>query len=303
MNPPDHNALRQHGYLVLVAGLSAILPPFGFIGAAAITLMTLRSGPMAGLSGAVIALSVAATLRWLLGDSGTMGIIVAAVSLFPAVLLADLLRTRGSLDLAVQVWFLLGLVTIGVIYALVADPAESWKTLVTSLLDQLRAAGGTLPQADQERLLAVLPYKLMTGSAVANVTLYGLAGLFLGRSWQARLENPGGFRREFQRLMLGYVLFAVTMVTWIAAALNRGEMLLALAMVQGGFWLLQGLAVVHVAVARTQRPGMLLGIFYATLIVALVIGNPIAVLVPLLGISDQIFKYRKRWQRIDSDAA
>jgi len=295
--------LRQRVFLVAVAGLSAILPPFGFVGAAAITLLTLRSGALAGMAIAVQALLLAVVLRWILGDTSAMGWVLAGLTLFPAVLLADLLRTRGSLDLVVQVWFLMGLVLVLVTYGMVTDPAQSWRTLIAGLLDRLQASGNGFPVADRERLVALLPYKLMTGSAFANLAWYSLGGLFLGRSWQARLENPGGFRREFQDLRLGFTLFVITLATWAAALLGGTEMILALAMVQAAFWLLQGLAVIHVAAGRQGRPALLLGIFYGMLFVAMMIGNPLAILVPLLGLSDQVFDYRKRWQSTDSDAA
>ena len=105
-------------------------------------------------------------------------------------------------------------------------------------------------------------------AAALTMTLVG--SLFIARWWQALLYNPGGFRQEFHALALGKVFAAVAVVLLVmnivsmdGANVVAGDLLI----LAGFLFTLQGIAVVHGVVARTQASkGWLIGMYVLLLL-------------------------------------
>ena len=149
------------------------------------------------------------------------------------------------------------------------DPVAWWTAEIERMLEALREAG----QAGQAGIdvdavsTAVAPVAhWMTGMLGVAITVSALLSLFIARYWQAAIEKPGGFGREFRALSLGNVAALATLALIAAAALLGGSLLTGLALVACSGFVLQGLAILHSLVASRGVPGLWLYAIYALLV-------------------------------------
>ncbi|WP_127476224.1 hypothetical protein [Sulfurivermis fontis] len=274
----------------VAAMLGVLLPPLGYLSAAAVGLVTLRLG--LAEAGKVVVGSIVATA--VLG-----GLLVGNPMAPLAFLLAlwlPLLVTAWSLrrtaDLARSLWLaaLFGVMVVLGFHLGVDDPAGWWRGFLHRLVEQA-------PAEQQDVLLPVLDEMagLMTGMIGAAVTLGVVLSLFLARWWQAVLYNPGGFRSEFHALRLGRAATGVTLVLLLAAWMQPPGLamltdLLPLALL---LHLLQGVALVHGLVARTGANVGWLVAMYVLLLLPMVM-TQIALTLAVAGMVDNWMDFRTR---------
>lgn len=288
---------RLPAVLIVVATMfvSLLLPPLLLLSGAALALVTLRRGPY---EGALVlgAASVAALAlgELLFGHSGPVAGVLPGFWL-PVWGFAALLRATVSLAATLALAVGIGWLVVGGFYVLLDDPAGWWQSWLTGVLKPAFEDAGAGADAVQalDRLIAwVAP--LMPGWLAANVVFSALAAVLIGRWWQARLYNPGGFRSEFHGLRLGRRLALLTIVTLAAAFASGAVWLQCLALPLVVVWLLQGLAVVHgLAVLRGWSPWALVLVYVLLL---LLLPQAVALLC-LLGLTDTWMNLRTRAAR------
>jgi hypothetical protein len=290
--------MRGRSPAALVAAVAAVLfwlfPPFLVVSDAAVALVTLRRGAAEGAWVMALAgLGAVALTGLALGTPWPM-LEVLPVCWLPLWLLALVLRATVSLSRTVQAAALLGLLGVGGIYLALGDPAIWWSGVLGQWERELAAlapAGQPADPATLDQLLALLkewaPY--LPGQVVGAVLLFALAGLLLGRWWQALLFNADGFRPEFHELRLGRSLAVLTLALFGAAMLSGWPPLSNAALVLGLLYTVQGVALVHaVAFRRRLSPAWLL-LFYLLLLVPL-----LSQLVMALGVADAWADFRNR---------
>jgi hypothetical protein len=289
-------ALVMRGRLAAAAvtggfsGLSVLLAPLSYLGAAAIGLVTLRQGALEGLVVAALGAAAASVVTLLLVGSLAPLLGLALVLWLPVWLLGLVLRQRASAGVTVTAGTVLGILGVLGVHGLLEDPGAWWLALLERVLTPLlEPQAMKLDLASLERVT-----RLMTGLAAALSVLGALGSLLLARWWQALLFNPGGFAREFRELrvdprfaaaLLGVVVGG--MVLGGRASLLAGD----LTLVSLVPFLLQGLAVVHAVVAlRRSGVGWLVGV-YAVLLLLPGYG---VLLVALVGFADVWSDFRRR---------
>ncbi|MEW6646259.1 MAG: hypothetical protein AB1450_03545 [Pseudomonadota bacterium] len=281
----------------VTAMLGLLLPPLGYLSAAAVGLVTLRLG--VAEAGKVVAGSIVATA--VLG-----GLLVGNPMAPLAFLLAlwlPLLVTAWSLrrtaDLARSLWLaaLFGAMVVLGFHVGVDDPAGWWREFLRRIVEQA-------PAEQQAVLLPVLDEMagLMTGMIGAAVTLGVALSLFLARWWQAVLYNPGGFRSEFHALRLGRVSGGLTVLLLALAWLQPAGLgllidLLPLALL---LHLLQGVALVHALVARSRANVGWLVAMYVLLLLPMVT-TQLALTLAVAGMVDNWMDFRTRVGRGQSE--
>ncbi len=143
--------------------------------------------------------------------------------------------------------------------------------------------------------MASMPFAAMSGLALGVMMLIVWIGLFLGRSWQARLVNPGGFSVEFRGLRLGRTLALGSAAVFFGNAVIGQAWLLNVSAFLIQVWLVQGLAYLHWTVARGEpaRRSLWLVVTYTLLGLFWLTGNPLAIIVPLVGMVGEIVDFRR----------
>ena len=288
--------MRGRMQAVVVATVSAILslllPPVSYISGAAIGLVTLRIGWLAGLQVIIGATLTSALLLLLLFGSVNSGMFLALLWI-PLWVLAVGLRRTVRLEYSLLLAGLFGVVALCGLYLGYGDPTHWWKEVLTSLI--VEALEGKPAQTDFVAMVA----QIMSGVLVSAFISTLLLSLLLARWWQSLLYNPGGFRREFHALRLGRITAYSAAVLVVIAIIGDGvfaTLVLNLLLVVATLFVLQGIAVVHGKMAGWQSAAGWLIVFYALLLFPF--SAPYALLtMAVLGCIDNGFDFRGLLQR------
>ncbi|MGQ7245987.1 hypothetical protein ACUN9Y_01420 [Halomonas sp. V046] len=278
MLPVARWSMKGTPQAALVALVASLIPWLFWFGAAIATLVTLRRG-MAPALPVIVAAAVPAGWWWTQGDP------IPLTTTLLTVLMAIVLRARTRWSEALIVGVLAGaaMIQIGVFLpkadtAMMLEQLRQSSTDVAAMLDELAASGVDATQ------LAELVISGVTGLVVM---LTAVACLALGRSWQAGLYNPGGFREEFHALRLSRreLLIVVALVAF--------GTLLGLPSVGMLVWiplLMAGIGLTHGVVGRKGMNGLWLVAFYVLLITTW----PMILIVLFVALIDTFADFRGR---------
>jgi hypothetical protein len=276
--------------------LAFLLPPFStltnYLGAAVVSLVTLRIGVSQGLLVLVAATAVTMLFNQFMGVPAATIAVTVMLLWVPCWLISGVLRRTVSLASAMLAAAALGVAALISVYGVAGDPAPWWYehlVLIRSALEER----GLLPQdASVDALLQDLS-RLMTGLIVASLALGAVCSLLVGRWWQALLVNPGGLHGEFCSLRFwqatGWVVLGLMIFSQLTQS-PTSDMAAQSVMVMLVPYLFAGLAVLHGLVARQGRgKGWLIAVY-----VLLGIIPQTALLLAGLGLVDTWIDFRRR---------
>jgi hypothetical protein len=273
-----------------LALLSLIMPPVSVVSSATVALVTLRLGAFEGLY-VLVCSSVAAGLLglFILGNY-QFALVYVIVLWLPVWLISIVLREGRHLSLAVEIAVLIGIVAVAGAYLYNAELSIIWKTLLAQML-KIAAPNGASVEEVQRSIDVMSHY--MTGAVAAGTVFSLLLGLFLGRWWQAKLYNPGGFRQEFlslsvqPRLAIGSI--AVTAVAWMSSGIFS-EVCWNITILVFVLYIFIGTAVLHSVCSASKLAKYAVPMLYITLFLI-----PHAMLpVALVGLGDTWLNLRKK---------
>jgi len=264
---------RSQAILVVtcMALLSVLLPPLGWLSGAALVLVTLRKGPNEGVLVMVGALVAGAVMGMLTLGSALPAGSFLVVQWLPLWLVAVVFRSTMSMATALECAAGLALLVVAVIYGLTGgDPGPWWQELLGAAVGpMLGDLGPEQVEAVHAAIAAAAGY--LTGLMVTAGMLNLYFGLLLGRVWQARLYNPGGFRREFHALRLHRVTAYLAIALFaLALGIDGPGLPVDLGAVMLMLFAVGGLALMHALVATRGkgRIGWLVAL-YVLLVLAL----------------------------------
>ncbi|MDH3978975.1 MAG: hypothetical protein OEU91_00530 [Gammaproteobacteria bacterium] len=289
----------------VAGGLTYLLPPIttllNYLAAAALALVTLHVGVLAGLQVMLIASLAVLLFYQLLGaQTIVMLLLLLVLALWvPCWLAAAVLQQTRNLGHALKAIALFGGCALLAVYGYFGDPVPWWIERLQAIAAMLAENGITLQGFSDEELLKGIA-ALMTGMLVASL-IVGVAGsLLLARWWQSTLVRAGAFREEFCSLRLGSSAGLLTLGTMLFAQFSSGrssELAAQLAMVMLVPYLLVGLAVIHSLVKQAGRgSGWLVAVY-----VLLAFLPQAALLVAGGGLMDTWIDFRGRLQRRSAD--
>jgi hypothetical protein len=274
--------------------LAIIVPPLSYLASGVIVLTTLRMGPKEGLLVVVASLAVFTGFAMLLLGNFVISVGLLLSGLLPIYLVTLVLGYTRSLSLSVLASAGLGVLVVLLMHILLSEPAVWWQQVLQPFVEVLQQQPSW--QASQEQTSAVLASiaSLMTGFIGAGITLNALFGLFIGRSWQSNLYNPGGFTDEFVNLQLGKP----------AALLTIGLMAISLLPIKTSLpfiadclpvmlviFVVQGLAIVHKRLRQRQKTKLVL-MAYVVLAVLIFVLPPLAIVLAMIGVLEQWKNFR-----------
>ncbi|WP_456407258.1 DUF2232 domain-containing protein [Thiolapillus sp.] len=270
--------------------LALLITPLGIASSAVIALVVLRKGIQEGLLTVILG-GVALSLLGLLLFGQPMSLAIAGMLLWlPMLVLGEVLRATRSLRLVVEVAVVLGALLIGIQYLVLDDVTLFWSGILEEYSAQMMDPS-VVSDADRKTMVAEMAPWMAGGMGAAWFLQLALS-LFLARSWQATLYNPGGFGEELRQLRLGYWLLILVPVLLVVGGLSDKPGLASqLGLVGMAAFFLQGVALVHGLVQEFKaNQGWLIG-FY----VLLVIGMPASfTAVSAAGFADGWLNFRAR---------
>lgn len=279
---------RSTAALVITAtGLLALaFPPLSLLSGGALALVSLRNTLLGAWSVLTLALLAGGMFLWVL--AGLPQAVLALLALWlPVMLCAAVLRNTRSLALSMLAAGCCAVTLMVVVYTTLPDPAQIWRQILERMLDASEL--GLSPEQLSERIGVVSGY--MTGIVAAGFMLNIILCLIIGRVWQARLYNPGGFRREFLALRQGKALTLIFVALAITALALRMEFVVGLLVLFMVLYFFQGIAVMHAWVNVKRGNTAWLVLFYALLLIVW----QALVAVPLFGMVDAWIDVRSRW--------
>lgn len=287
---------RSRTHAAGTAALGLLLPPFGFVAAGTVGLVTLKYGVADGALILAASVAVSSAVMLVVLHSADAAILFAVSMGLPVLLLATVLRYTGSQGAALEAAGVLGGAVIAAVHLLTADPVAWWRGLLEFFLVERIQRGSAPDPATVESLremaerLAPLMSGAPTGIAIGATVL-----LFLARWGHAVLDNPGGFGQEFRALRLDRRAAYAAVALGLSAMFFRGfasGLLPELFNLVVALYVLQGIAVAHALVRHYQASsGWLVGMY-----VLVVLMPPLAmILLSVTGFSDTWLDYRSRY--------
>ena len=268
------------------AVILAMLPGFGWVSAAVVALVALRKSVSDAALPFVGAMLVAVLVHWAAGDITQAGTVITA--LVASLVLAS---TRSL------AWALLALgfsaaaylvLVLNMAPVMISELVDLFQPTYDEFVAQLKQAN---PEA--ESVFEQIEARNVVVEGMVWVTTVGAtAALLLARWLQAKLYNPGGFRREFHSLRLMPAVAAVLALTLFLGQ-NYPQARLVLPCVAIPM-LMAGLALVHGLVGAKPNNGPLLVFFYVGLILTSWFGMMILVSAAVI---DSFVDIRNRIQK------
>ena len=259
--------------VALVGAGTYLLPPLTsllvYLAAAALALVTLHRGLVAGLQVLLLSTLALVLLFELIGQHmvALQMLLLMLVLWVPSWLIAVVLYQTRSLASAFKVAALFGCCALLAIYGYFGDPVPWWTTRLQEMVQSLQHSGVSLERFKDGALIHEIA-GLMTGMLVSSL-LVGVAGsLLLARWWQALIVRPGEFGREFCQLRMGQAFGMLTLAVMVYAEFGHGRgvgLATQLAMVMLVPYLLTGLAVIHGLVRQSGRGSMWIVVVYVLL--------------------------------------
>jgi hypothetical protein len=276
---------------VVMGVLAIIIPPLSILSGAAVALTTLRLGNRSGAVVLLGSIGIVVVLAWITAANFSPNVIYLSVLWLFLWVMSWLLRESRSLALATVTSGLLGVLSIAATYLFLGDVTGWWEGVLPPLLEPAMQPGGPLADPELARqILEGLP-KVMTGYIAAGLVLNTVLCLYLARSWQAKLFNPGGFSSEFYEMRFGVKAALLSMTVLVLVLVPMGGLTSAAAemlIVVLSLYVIQGLAIIHAVVAKKKMHVAWLAVSY---IMALFISPQ---LVALLGLADTWTDFRRR---------
>jgi len=279
--------------VALLSVVAFLLPPVSYLGSGVIALSTLRVGPKEGLKVLVATTVVFTLFAALLLHTPLASVAFLLSSWLPVWGATLVLGYTRSLATSLIASAAMGIFIVLLTHLLLSDPAVWWQEQLSPFMTLFTEQPGWQLDAEQTNDVLLTISGLMTGLVAAGFVFNVIAGLLLGRAWQAQLYNPGGFATEFRALSLGKPA-ALVAIACIVLALGLGETVALLAdflPVMLVIFAVQGLSVVHAIVMQKQRHKFWLVAVYVLLIIMM--PQMVAVLA-MIGILEQWFNFRLR---------
>jgi len=273
---------RAVGVVSVLALVSLLLPPLAYIlSGVPVALVALRRGAKVGMQVILGALLLTSLLAWIAGLTVALAPAFALAIWMPVWLCAIVLRVTESQGRMILAAGSLAAAFAVLMHVMVADVEGWWQAQFEAWV-----TGNLDPAAtEQYRRLFEEAMPLMNAMMAAGLLLSLVVTVILARWWQSVLFNPGGFRAEFQNLVLPRGLALVTVLAMILTLVDTGawhwffrDLLIVLVFM----YVFQGLASVHRTVNRRELShGWLVGMYVLMLLMP-----QTALLVACIGMAD-----------------
>ncbi len=260
--------------------------------AAVVAFVALRHGEFSALRVAGVCLLLLVFVSLALYGTAAHIPIIAVVFWLPAILAAFVLARSARLDYALLVIVACGALSIIALSLVMGDPTAFWRSQLGDMGGGATLANGAgnaalLTDEQLEDFITAMA-NMMTWSTGISVMSVALGALFLARSWQAGLVNPGGFQKEFHELTLGRNMALVCLLIIMLCMAMGGQVAVAIAVVVIFAFFIQGLAVAH---ALVKQRGM--HRFWLHGIYVLMLLPHTLLLLAALGLADNMFSLRR----------
>jgi hypothetical protein len=272
--------LRGRLQALIVALIGSFFP---LISTSAVALVSLCKGPKEGTL-LFLWVSLALVLLQQSGSENPLLTAVSIVSLGIMVLAAEVHRVMASWQ-----WTLLVIVVVAVISA--QGFAILMGSSVTSLVATAQDLLNTVKSQGQDAQTSIVLSESMLLGLVATIIAIGsIMSLMLARWWQAGVQNPGGFQKEFHGFSIDAKIAVILIVILVVGQFfsQSAQIWVDIAALP---LIIAGIALVHFAVKLFGQGRQWLAFLYVGMIM---VGKPVTLLLVVLGLTDSLIDLRSR---------
>ena len=275
-----HYVMASEWRAALIASLLLFLPLFSWAGASVVALYALRRGVEKSLLVTAVPVLCASLMAFVFGDPSIL--LVLAITI---VLAAVLYRTLS--------WILVLLIGLGLSLVLVflvgAVYEETLKGLVVAIKEVVAPPAQLATLGVDSKTVDAWMASLSVGALSFVQIVSAIFALIFARAVQAQAYNPGGFKAEFEAVILPPV-FAVGCLVLATTGFLIDPWMLRFTPVGALPLMFAGIALVHGLTSMRKSRG-LISVFY----VALVFFTPyLLMLLALLAVIDAFVDFRAR---------
>ena len=275
-----HYVMASEWRAALIASLLLFLPLFSWAGASVVALYALRRGVEKSLLVTAVPVLCASLMAFVFGDPSIL--LVLAITI---VLAAVLYRTLS--------WILVLLIGLGLSLVLVFLVGAVYEETLTGLVVAIKEVVAPPAQlatlgVDSKTVDAWMA-SLSVGALSFVQTVSAIFALIFARAVQAQAYNPGGFKAEFEAVILP-PMFAVGCLVLATTGFLIDPWMLRFTPVGALPLMFAGIALVHGLTSMRESRGLII-VFYA----ALVFFTPyLLMLLALLAVIDAFVDFRAR---------
>lgn len=272
--------LRGRLQALIVALIGSFFP---LISTSAVALVSLCKGAKEGTL-LFLWMSLALVLLQQSGSENPLLTAVSIVSLGIMVLAAEVHRVMASWQ-----WTLLVIVVVAVISAqgFAILMGSSVTSLVGTAQDLLNAVKS---QGQDAQTSIVLSESMLLGLVATILAIGSIMSLMLARWWQAGVQNPGGFQKEFHGFSIDAKIAVILIVILVVGQFfsQSAQIWVDIAALP---LIIAGIALVHFAVKLFGQGRQWLAFLYVGMIM---VGKPVTLLLVVLGLTDSLIDLRSR---------
>ena len=272
--------LRGRLQALIVALIGSFFP---LISTSAVALVSLCKGAKEGTL-LFLWVSLALVLLQQSGSENPLLTAVSIVSLGIMVLAAEVHRVMASWQ-----WTLLVIVVVAVISAqgFAILMGSSVTSLVATAQDLLNAVKS---QGQDAQTSIVLSESMLLGLVATILAIGSIMSLMLARWWQAGVQNPGGFQKEFHGFSIDAKIAVILIVILVVGQFfsQSAQIWVDIAALP---LIIAGIALVHFAVKLFGQGRQWLAFLYVGMIM---VGKPVTLLLVVLGLTDSLIDLRSR---------
>jgi hypothetical protein len=272
--------LRGRLQALIVALIGSFFP---LISTSAVALVSLCKGTKEGTL-LFLWVSLALVLLQQSGSENPLLTAVTIVSLGIMVLAAEVHRVMASWQ-----WTLLAIVVVAVVSAqgFAMLMGSSVTSLVATAQDLLNAVKS---QGQDAQTSIVLSESMLLGLVATILAIGSIMSLMLARWWQAGVQKPGGFQKEFHGFSIDAKI-AVILIVILVVGQFFSQSAQIWADIAALPLIVAGIALVHFAVKLFGQGRQWLALLYVGMIM---VGKPVTLLLVVLGLTDSLIDLRSR---------
>lgn len=256
-------------FLPLLAGQSFLIAIVATVlivmACALVGLIILTQGTVSGLKSIVVSIFGITLVTTLVLKTPTLGISIGLMQWLPIVILAQTLKSTRSLSLMIFAGLVLAMVAIAMQFLIWPDLEDSLLLVFQQLFVSLNDNPALSSERVEESIQLLVHWMVLLLVPTLYLLFTGI--MLLSRSMQARLASLDGYQQEFHALALGKSAALAGLAILILGSWLDQDWITSMAMAVMAAFLYQGIAVVHCKLATSKHRTLIIGIYYALLII------------------------------------
>ena len=254
---------------------------------ALVGLIILTQGTLSGLKAIVVSVIGISAITAVVLKAPALGLSIALAQWLPIVLLAHTLKTTKSLSLMILSGAMLAVGFVAVQFYLWPGLEQAWLTTIRLSLEQMPDNPAYNSEVVRENIQLLVHWMIMLIVSVMYMLFVSI--LLLSRWLQAKITDSDGYSKEFKAIVLGKPAALVAVAVLASSFWLGQDWIFSMALVVMAAFLYQGLSIVHSRVERSKYRAVIIGIFYALLLIF----PQVVAVTSVAGIIDNWWVFRK----------